>query len=272
MAFTSCMASSCLGIGRAERADTIHTCRQHCLNTQFMRPTRGCFDAPRATGRDWRRPGTQKTRAYNSRHVFRGCRHLFRGQSMRSHRLATGVGALVLSVSALLSAAPPSEVADATMRGDRAALRALLQRKADVNVPQVDGATALHWAVYRDDLDAADLLLKAGAKLDVANPEGITPIALACLYGNVSMINRLVKAGADVKQRGPNGQTLLMLAARNGQPETINLLVAAGADVNARETLRNTTALMWAAEQRHPAAVKALLDAGADAAAKSGPA
>jgi len=182
------------------------------------------------------------------------------------------VAAVVLSVSALMSAAGRSEVADAVMKGDRAALAALLQRKADVNAPQTDGATALHWAVYRDDLDAVDLLVRAGAKLDTANPEGITPLAMACLYGNVSMISKLVKAGADVAQRGPNGQTLLMLAARNGQPEAINMLAAAGADVNAKESLRGTTALMWAAEQRHPAAVKALLDRGADAAAKSGPA
>ena len=191
---------------------------------------------------------------------------------MNRHRTLVVLGALMLLVSALLSAAGRSEVADAVMNGDRAALGALLQRKADVNAPQADGATALHWAVYRDDADAADLLLRAGAKLDTANPEGITPLAMACLYGNVSMINKLVKAGADVKQRGPNGQTLLMLAARNGQPEAINVLLAAGADVNAKESLRGTTALMWAVEQKHPVAVKTLLDGGADTAAKTGPA
>ena len=45
-----------------------------------------------------------------------------------------------------------SDVADAVMRGDTAAVRALLAQKADVNVTQGDGATALHWAVYREDL------------------------------------------------------------------------------------------------------------------------
>jgi ankyrin len=191
---------------------------------------------------------------------------------MNRHRISVVAGALLLSLSVLLSAAGRSEVADAVMKGDRAALAALVQRKVDVNAPQVDGSTALHWAVYRDDLDAASLLLRAGAKIDAANPEGITPIAMACLYGNISMINKLLKAGADVAQRGPNGQTLLMLAARNGQPEAINILAAAGADVNARESLRGTTALMWATEQRHPTAVKALLDRGADPAARTGPA
>ncbi len=57
-----------------------------------------------------------------------------------------------------------SGVADAVMSGDRTAVRALLQKKADVNAAQVDGATALHWAVHRDDLEMADLLIRAGAQ------------------------------------------------------------------------------------------------------------
>ncbi len=35
---------------------------------------------------------------------------------------------------------------DAAKNGDKAALRALLQRKVDVNAAEPDGTTALHWA------------------------------------------------------------------------------------------------------------------------------
>jgi len=156
------------------------------------------------------------------------------------------------------------------MRGDAAALRTLLRAKADVNAPHLDGATALHWAVYRGDTEAADLLLQAGARPDVRNRVGITPLAMAALYGHAPLVDRLLKAGADAKARGPNGETMLMYAARNGQANVIRLLAEAGADVNARETIRGTTALMWAAEQKHPEAVAALLAAGADPAARSG--
>ena len=165
-----------------------------------------------------------------------------------------------------------SDVADAVMKGDAAAVRKLVLAKADVNAPQVDGATALHWAVYRDNLELADLLLRSRADVNATNREGVTPLAMASLYGNAAMIERLLKAGADAKQRGPNGETMVMFAARNGSPQAIKVLVAAGADVNAKEGVRQTTALMWAAEQRHPAAVKALLEVGADYSAKSGPA
>ncbi|HEY6362273.1 MAG TPA: ankyrin repeat domain-containing protein, partial [Vicinamibacterales bacterium] len=165
-----------------------------------------------------------------------------------------------------------SDVANAVMTGNTVAVRALIQKKADVNAPQVDGATALHWAVHRDDLATADLLIRAGAGIDVANRHGTTPLAMASLYGNTAMVKRLLEAGADAKRPGPNGETAVMLAARNGNPDIIALLAAAGADVNAKEKIRGTTALMWAAEQKHPLAVKALLDRGADVAARSGPA
>ena len=79
-----------------------------------------------------------------------------------------------------------SDVADAAQKGDRAAVQKLIQQKADVNAPQVDGATALHWAVYRDDPELADVLIRAGANVKAANREGVTPLAMAALYGNAA--------------------------------------------------------------------------------------
>ena len=191
---------------------------------------------------------------------------------MKRRELLLSVTAMVIGLAALAGAAGKSDVADAVMNGDRAALRTLIHQNADVSAPQIDGATALHWAVYRGDLESADLLIAAGARVDAANRQGFTPLIMAALYGNAPMIEKLLKARADAKQRLPNGETTVMLAARNGNPQAIKMLVAAGVDVNAKEPLRGTTALMWAAEQRHPAAVKLLLELGADHAAKSGPA
>jgi ankyrin repeat protein len=156
-----------------------------------------------------------------------------------------------------------SPVADAAMRSDIATVRSLIQQKADVNAPQADGATALQWAVYRNNLEIAGLLLAAGANPKTANREGMTPLAMAALYGSAPMIQKLLKAGADVNQRNPNGETPLMMASRNGNLEAIRALLDARADVNAKENLRGTTALMWATDQAHPAAVKLLLERGA---------
>src|SRR4051812_1572174 len=185
------------------------------------------------------------------------------------HVLGYATLALLCSAGAA-TAATKSPVADAASKGDRAAIRTLIQQKADVNAPQVDGATALHWAVYREDGELVDMLVRAGADVKVENREGVTPLMMASLYGNAPIIDRLLKAGADAKALGTNGETMLMFAARNGNPAAVKLLIEAGADVNARERLRQTTALMWAAEQKHPEAIKVLLGNGADPKLKSG--
>jgi ankyrin len=190
------------------------------------------------------------------------------GETMMSRVAACA--ALIAITTALVAGAGRSEIADAAQRGDRAAVQKLILQKVDVNAPQVDGATALHWAVYRQDNELADALIRAGANVKAANRAGMTPLAMASLYGNAALIDRLIKAGTDAKQKGPNGETMLMFAARNGNPQAVQVLLEAGAEVNARETIRGTTALMWAIEQKHPEAVKVLLAGGADHSAKSG--
>ena len=78
-----------------------------------------------------------------------------------SHRALVGrfvaiAGAVLLSSAAVYAAG--SDVADAMMRRDPQAVRALLEQKADVNAPQLDGSTALHWAARWNDADTAQAL------------------------------------------------------------------------------------------------------------------
>jgi uncharacterized protein len=172
----------------------------------------------------------------------------------------------LLCVPAIFAAAT-SPVADAAMSGDKAAVRSLLDKKADVNAPQADGATAIQWAAYKNDLEMADMLIRAGANVKAANHDGATALYLASIRGSAPMLDKLLKAGADANERGPEGETPLMLAARNGATDAIKVLLDHKADINATDKLRGTTALMWAAEQVHPAAVKLLVESGANVAA-----
>src|SRR5215831_5945803 len=94
----------------------------------------------------------------------------------------------VLVLLATASLASGGELADAAMNGHRDVVRALLQKHVDVNAPQADGTTALHWAVRRDDVEMADLLIRAGARVAAVNRDGATPMQLAALNGNASML------------------------------------------------------------------------------------
>ena len=183
-------------------------------------------------------------------------------------RITHSLLALLLASTPALAA--PSDVADAAMRGDRAAIRAAVAKKANVNAPQVDGTTALHWAVERDDMEMVDLLIRGGARITAKTREGVTPLQLAATNGNAAMIDRLLKAGAQVNEPLTTVRdTALMMAARTGTAAAIRVLLEAGADVNAKETWGGTTALMWAVSEGHADAARMLIAAGADVNAKS---
>jgi uncharacterized protein len=175
---------------------------------------------------------------------------------------------MALSISAL--AASPSPVADAAMRRDSAAVRALLAQKADVNEAQPDGATALIWAARANDAELVDLLLAAGANVNAASREGVTALSQASQNGSAAVIEKLLRAGADVNGTFlSTGETALMEASRTGNVEVIKTLLDHGANVNAKESLRGTTALMWAAAEGHADAIRVLIERGAAADAQS---
>jgi ankyrin repeat protein len=176
---------------------------------------------------------------------------------------------LLLPVAHLSAAGGDVRLVEAVKKADKAALLALLSQHADVNAPEVDGTTALHWAVQRDDLDTAALLIRAGANVKAVNRYGMTALTLACVNGSAAGIEMLLNAGADPNTTLPEGETALMTAARTGARDAVTALLSRGADVNAKENWKGQTALMWAVAERHLAATRALIESGADVRARS---
>ena len=168
----------------------------------------------------------------------------------------------------LAAAAEQPSLVEAARHGDKPAVRALLQKKADVNTAEADGTTALHWAAYNNDLELTNLLLHAGAKPNAANDLGATPLWNASQNGSAAIVRKLLDSGANPNAALLSGETPVMVAARSGYPELLELLLAKGANPDAHGT-RGQTALMWAVSQKHPDAVKVLLAHGADLQARS---
>jgi uncharacterized protein len=164
-----------------------------------------------------------------------------------------------------LALAAEAPVADAAMNGSRAAVTALVRQKADVNAPQGDGTTALHWAAFHDDVEMVKALLAAGANPNAATREGaITPLSMACTNGSAAVIEALLKAGADANEKNANGTTALMTAASSGSVDALRVLLDSGADIKVKESAHGQTALMFAAALDRTAAVQFLLSRGAE--------
>jgi ankyrin repeat protein len=155
-------------------------------------------------------------------------------------------------------------LADAAMHRDMAAVRSMLNQKADVNAPGTDGTPALHWIVRVDDLETARLLIQAGANAKMADRYGVTPISLAASNGNAAMIKLLLDAGADANSVDPTGETTLMTAARIGNLEAVRTLLDGGAKVDTSDPSFKQTALMIAVRENHPEVVALLAKRGAN--------
>lgn len=180
----------------------------------------------------------------------------------RRHRTSV-ILHLLLCLAGFHTWADAAPVADAAEKSDRVALRLLIRQHADVNAPQADGMTGLHWAARLDDLETARDLVAAGADVRLTNRFGVTPLSIACQSGDTALVELLLRRGADPNTTLRGGETALMTAARTGRPGPVRALVKRGADVNARER-RGQTALMWAAAEGHSAVVQSLIQSGAD--------
>lgn len=168
----------------------------------------------------------------------------------------------LLSITA--QAQPEASLADLIQAGNRPAALELLRVGANVNTPQPDGTTALHWAVYKVDPDLVAQLLSREADPNAVNQFGSTPLAEAVKIANAPIVSQLLEAGADPDARNQDNQTALMLAAHTGVTEVAELLIQAGADVNAIEQWRGQSALMWAAADNFPEIAELLIEAGAN--------
>src|SRR6188508_2425456 len=95
---------------------------------------------------------------------------------------------IALALAATAAAQGRPAVVEAAKDADSTLLRALIQKKTDVNAAEADGTTALHWAAYRDDAAGVDLLLRAGARANAANDLGATPLWNASMNAGAGVV------------------------------------------------------------------------------------
>ncbi len=184
-------------------------------------------------------------------------------------RTSIRAGAITLFAAATLAVAgvalrADSPIADAAMRGDTAAVKALVGKGADVNLAQGDGMTALHWTALNGDVTTMNVLIGAGAKTSaVTRIGGFTPLHLAGERGQAGAVSRLLEAGADPRAATVTGGQPLHLAAQAGTPDAVRALLEKGADANAVDKTHGRTPLVFAVSQNRIEAMKVLIAKGA---------
>lgn len=152
-------------------------------------------------------------------------------------------------------------------------------RERDLMRLAASGDTALLTSIRRGDLDAVWALLDKGANIRLPNRSGDTPGLIAARKGEVDIMRALLTKGLDPNMTDPplargymitnlvsNGvpPALLTEAARNGHATLVGILLEAGARPDVQDG-QGKTALYWAVAGGDAAVVDVLLAHGADA-------
>lgn len=133
-----------------------------------------------------------------------------------------------------------------------------------VHERDVNGYTALAYAIRSDCIEAVEALIAAGSRLDTRDPlSGDTPLTSAVGNNSTEIVRVLVDEGADVDAIRELGKwSPLQLASANGNVEAIKILVEGGANL-APGRKGGGTALFEAALAVQEDAVKFLVAIGA---------
>jgi serine/threonine-protein phosphatase 6 regulatory ankyrin repeat subunit C len=108
-------------------------------------------------------------------------------------------------------------------------LELLLQHKADVNLANTYGNTALHEACTLGNDAMIELLIRAGASISTKNHKGSTPLHFYCFGADPSThtvqgARRLLHAGADHSAVNNEGMTPLLVCCTSGRDDLITVL------------------------------------------------
>ena len=126
--------------------------------------------------------------------------------------------------------------------------RLLGKHKADFNIVNKEGLTALAMAVFDNKANAAVAMLDNNANPDFAmGTAKYNALMIAVKKGNLQMAQTLLQYKANPNARNAGGLTPLMIAAFGNQDMIISLLLKAGANPTLKD-YEGKTALMLAKE------------------------
>ena len=154
------------------------------------------------------------------------------------------------------------DLVKAASNGDLTTVRAMLEKKIDINYKNEIGLTALMAASFTSHVEIVQALLAKGANIDLRAKEGVTALIAASLNGHAEVIQILLAKGAKIDLRAKDGFTALAMASEKGHTEVVQILLAKGAQIDLGSK-DGVTALMMASQNGHTEVVQILLAKGA---------
>ncbi|CAE7871385.1 unnamed protein product, partial [Symbiodinium microadriaticum] len=153
---------------------------------------------------------------------------------------------------------------EASGSGPAAEVESLLHVPADPDTVDVEldmlPGSPLMSASSLGRLDVVKLLLEAKAQVDLTDGSGATALIYAAINGHAGVLQFLMESGAQLGKSDHHGWTSLMHAVVNGHAEVVQLLLGAGAEMDLSDQ-ESIGALMTAANRGHSQVVQLLSEA-----------
>ena len=112
------------------------------------------------------------------------------------------------------------------------AVRALLDKGADVNEPAYTSKTPLHYASHSRNMEILKFILSKGADVEARTEQGFTPLGYAVGLNHPDNCRALLEAGADVNTIDNWSRTNLTVAAALKLEEVVGVLLEFEANPN----------------------------------------
>jgi len=117
-----------------------------------------------------------------------------------------------------------SELVNAIVLNDIAAVKTLIAGGADVNEKNPDNYSPLHWAAEKGRTEIASLLIEKGADVNLRSEIYGTPLVVASYQGNRDMVKLLLEKGANPAATDGYGKTSLNYAQEYQFAEIVRIL------------------------------------------------
>jgi palmitoyltransferase ZDHHC13/17 len=168
---------------------------------------------------------------------------------------ASGVCAEQDIVDPLISQEPSSlpceldysgfDITKATQYGAINRVKELVSQGIDINAPDSETVTLLHWAAINNRRDIISFLLEKGAVVDAVGGElNATPLHWATRQGHLGACVQLLQAGADPTIRDTEGSSCIHIAGQFGHTALVAYFIARGVPPDLQDR-GGLTALMW---------------------------
>ena len=158
----------------------------------------------------------------------------------------------------------------------------LNNKKANINLDIMDGATPLILSILYERYEIAEILIEKGANVNIKDNSGFTALIHAIQREKTDLSKMLIEKKSDVNTKITFKTDGLYLKGFtpltfNVDKEVAELLIKAGAKVNTRLSinddsrniqLENITPLMWVIFDYNTELAKLLIESGADINAK----